>query len=206
LTRVHYLGVELTVLAPAQDRRVRRSRSALMRAAVELVSERGTANVPISDLAEAADVSRQVLYQQFGDRETLLLEAALDLARRELVGEVSAESPGRAKTLAVARHFAGHRAYYRAVLTSSCGFALNQALTSLILPANRRILEEAIGARLDARTVEDLARFVTGGWGAVINTWVVEGADPLDPEEFTDRLMGVASAIFAALGVKEVPR
>jgi AcrR family transcriptional regulator len=67
------------------DRRARRSRRALMRAAVALVGERGSTNVPVSDLAEAADVSRQLVYQQFGDRDTLLLEAALDLATDELV-------------------------------------------------------------------------------------------------------------------------
>ncbi|MFE7836069.1 TetR family transcriptional regulator [Streptomyces sp. NPDC057474] len=38
-----------------------------------------------SDIAEAADVSRRVVYQHFGDRDTLLLEAGLGLARRELL-------------------------------------------------------------------------------------------------------------------------
>jgi len=50
-----------------------------------LVTERGTAAVSLSDIAEAADVSRRVVYQHFGDRDTLLLEAGLDLARRELL-------------------------------------------------------------------------------------------------------------------------
>ena len=69
-------------MLPARDRRVRRSRAALMAAAITLVTERGTADVPVSDLAEAADVSRRLVYQQFRDRDTLLLEAALDLAGR----------------------------------------------------------------------------------------------------------------------------
>jgi AcrR family transcriptional regulator len=71
------------------DRRVRRSRAALFRAAVELVGEQGTSNVAVSELAAAADVSRQLVYQQFGDRDTLLLEAALDLARRELTARIT---------------------------------------------------------------------------------------------------------------------
>src|SRR2546421_10108622 len=68
-----------------RDRRVQRSRSALMAAAVRLVSERGTTTIPVTDLAEAANVSRQLVYLQFGDRESLLVEAAVDLLRRELV-------------------------------------------------------------------------------------------------------------------------
>jgi hypothetical protein len=39
----------------------------------------------------AADVSRQLVYQQFGDRDTLLLEAALDLATTELVRRVTGD-------------------------------------------------------------------------------------------------------------------
>jgi AcrR family transcriptional regulator len=49
-----------------------------MAAAVRLVSERGTTALPVTDLAEAADVSRQLVYLQFGDRDALLVAAAAD--------------------------------------------------------------------------------------------------------------------------------
>lgn len=194
------MTLESTATAPAQDRRVRRTRAALMGAAVALVAERGTTAVALSDIAEAADVSRQVVYQQFGDRDTLLLEAALDLARTELLpglAEASNTSARRARPLAVARHFADHRSFYRAMLTGSCAFALNKALTGLLTPFNRQVIHQLGGDGLDARTVEDLATFLTGGGAAFFNTWVVEGADPLDPEEFTDRLMRMVSVATA---------
>jgi AcrR family transcriptional regulator len=35
------------------------------------VTDCGTANVPISDIADAADFSRRVVYEHFGDRDTL---------------------------------------------------------------------------------------------------------------------------------------
>jgi AcrR family transcriptional regulator len=166
-----------------------------MRAAVTLVTERDTADVPISEIAEAADVSRRLVYQQFRDRDTLLLEAALDLARRELLPRV-ADGPGpRARTLALASHMAGYRPFYRAVLTSPCGFALSRALGGLFLPLNRQAVQLVFGERLGARTAEDLATFLTGGWGAFVDTWVVGEPDPLDPEEFTDRLLRAASAL-----------
>src|SRR5258706_15909316 len=97
-----------------QDRRVLRSRSALMRAAVALVAERGTAAISISDIAEAADVSRQLVFLHFGDRDALLLEAALDLARRELLPHLrdTPEAPiGHGRALATACHFADHRSF-----------------------------------------------------------------------------------------------
>jgi AcrR family transcriptional regulator len=192
---------ELPTTPPAQDRRVRRSRSALMAAAVALVTERGSVAVPVSDIADAADVSRQLVYQQFGDRDTLVLEAALDLIQRELLARIAdvSHATERASTLAMARYFADHQGFYRALLTSSCAFALNKALTGLFMPLNRQHIRQMCGERLDHRTVDDLATFITGGAAVVVNTWVVEGEDPLDPEEFTDRLMRMRSVVTAAM-------
>ena len=198
---MHYLGVDLNVAEPALDRRVRRSRAALMRAAVALVTERGTTAVALSDIAATADVSRRVVYQHFGDRDTLLLEAGLDLARRELLPHLAErpEATGRARALAVARHFADHRVFYRALLTGSCAFALDRGLISLLLPVNRQGLQHVYGDRLAPQAIEDLATFMTGGGAAFVTAWVVEGPDPLDPEAFTDRLLGTVSVMTTAM-------
>jgi AcrR family transcriptional regulator len=192
--------MELNGPEPVRDRRVRRSRAALMRAAVELVTERGTAAVALSDIAETADVSRRLVYQHFGDRDTLLLEAGLDLARRELLPRLAdlPQTAGRERALAVARHFAEHRVFYRALLTGPCAFALDRGLIGLLLPVNRQGLRQAYGDRLDAQAIDDMATFLTGGGAAFVTTWVVEGADPLDPEAFTDRLLRVTSVLPAA--------
>ncbi|MEU4248047.1 TetR/AcrR family transcriptional regulator [Amycolatopsis sp. NPDC026612] len=196
------MTADWTTEAPAKDRRVRRSRAALMQAAVELVSGRDTTAVPVSEIAEAADVSRQVLYQQFGDRDTLLLEAALDLVRRELLGDLAGLASPRdeqASFLALGRHFAAHRRFYRALLTGASAYALNKALTGLFLPLNREHLGHALGGHLDATDLDDLATFLTGGAGAFVNTWVVDGPDPLDPEEFAGRLARMRSVVTAMI-------
>lgn len=179
-----------------RDPRVRRTRAAVLRAAFDLVSERGTTAVTISEIAEAADVSRRVVYQHFGDLDTVLLEAGLDLARRELL-ECAAEpqepADARAGALAVTRHFAEHRVFYRALLTGSCAYALDRGLISLLLPANRQAIEQVHGGRLSPQAVDDLAAFITGGAGSFVTAWVVEGAP--DPEAFTDRLMALMSLL-----------
>lgn len=191
--------LQLSTPEPIRDRRVRRSRSALMRAAVDLVKERGTAALSITDIAEAADVSRQVLYQQFGDRDTLLLEAALDLVRNDLLTALE-EAPGepgldRATMLTSVRHFAEHRVFYRALLTSASSYALTNGLSTLFLPLYRQALQHLHGARLDADVIEDLATFAAGGVATLINAWLVDVDDPLNPEQFTDRLMRVITVI-----------
>lgn len=197
------MRADWTTEAPVKDRRVRRSRAALMRAAVDLVSERDSTAVAVSEIAEAADVSRQVLYQQFGDRDSLLLEAAQDLVRRELLTELPDDE--RAALLALARHFAAHRRFYRALLTGASAFAFTEALTGLFLPHNRRHLGRALGDVLDPQGVEDLATFLTGGAGAVVNAWVVDGPDPLDANAFADRLMRVRTVVTSMI-TKEAVR
>ena len=176
---------------------MRRTRAALFSAVVSLVTERGTAAVALSDIAEVADVSRRVVYQHFGDRDTLLLEAGLDLARRELLPQLADDPrvPARDRALAVARHFAEHRVFYRALLTGSCAFALDRALISLLMPVNRRGLQHVYGDRLTPEAIDDLAIFIAGGGSAFVTKWVVEAPDPLDPDAFTDRLLLTTAAL-----------
>jgi len=189
------------VASRTRDRRVLRSRSALMRAAVALVGERGTTAIPIPDIAEAADVSRQLVYLHFGSREMLLLEAALDLARKELLPhlqDVSDDLSGRVQALATARHFADHRSFYRAMLTGSCAFALTEALNGFFYPLNQQFARWLLGEGHDLTASDDLAMFLTGGGAAMFNAWVINGEDPLDPEQFADRLLRALSVLSGA--------
>lgn len=186
--------------SPAKDRRVRRTRAALLGAAVALVSERGTANVPVSDIADAAGVSRQLVYLHYGDRDRLLLEAALDLARRELAEPWQAApetAVGRARALAIARHFAAHRAFYCAMFNSASAFALNREVSGLLSP----LRSEAARARalMPRQLGDDLDAFITGGIGAIIYLWVTEEQGPLDAEAMADRLVAVGDLLNAAL-------
>lgn len=176
------------------DRRVVRSRSTLMAAAVRLVSERGTTAIPVTDLAEAANVSRQLVYLQFGDRDSLFVETAVDLVRRELLPqfECGVKTPLEG-TLAMVRHFTGHRSFYRAMMTGSCAFSLNRALDSTFSSHNKQFMRELFGEEM----AEDMGRFISGGTSAIVNHWLIEATEPVDPEELTDRLVRVHASIFA---------
>ncbi|MDT7786978.1 MAG: hypothetical protein QOF58_5397 [Pseudonocardiales bacterium] len=188
--------MDLHVVEPARDRRVRRTRAAVLRAAFDLVTARGSTAVTLSEIAEAADVSRRVVYQHFGDLDTVLLEAGLDLARRELLprlADLREPVDERSECFAMARHFADHQVFYAALLTGPCAFALDRGLISLLLPVNRQAIQLFYGDRLTEQAVDDLAAFITGGAGSFVTAWVVAGAP--DPEAFTDRLMAVISLL-----------
>ncbi|MEU9174985.1 TetR/AcrR family transcriptional regulator [Streptomyces sp. NPDC048420] len=189
----------------SRDRRVRRSRAALMEAAVRLVSQRGTTAIPVTDLTEAADVSRKLLYLHFGDRDTLLVAAAVDLVTRELLPRIgSAPEETRLQVLEMARHFAGRRAFYRAMLTGACAFTMTTALNDLFGSFNRKAAHELF-PDIDPDTAQDLAAFVAGGTGAIVNHWLIDGHDPLDPEELTDRLLRLSAAFALTRPADEGP-
>jgi AcrR family transcriptional regulator len=176
------------------DRRVSRSRSALLAAAVRLVSERGTTAIPVTDLADAANVSRQLVYLQFGDRDALLVAAAADLVTRELLEgsqefQVDDMRPG---VLATTRHFAEHQAFYRPMLTGTCAYAMSRTMNRVFQPFNARFLLERFTG-LDEATAHDLAMFSAAGAGEIVNDWVINGPEPLDPDEAADRLMRLAA-------------
>ncbi|MER5427177.1 TetR/AcrR family transcriptional regulator [Streptosporangium roseum] len=188
------MDVELPEGSEVGDRRVRRSRSALLSAAVRVVTERETTEVSVTELAEAADVSRRVLYQHFGDRDTLLAAAAVDLVTRELLPRLPHEPEAMAETPVLARHFAEHRRFYRAVLTGSCAHAATRAVSGLFHPLSTASARRLFGG-IDDQVVGEVADFFTGGTVMALSRWLVEGPEPLDPQEFTERLLRIQSVL-----------
>jgi AcrR family transcriptional regulator len=169
-----------------------------MAAAVHLVSERGTTAIPAAEFAEVADVSRKVLYLHFGDRDGLLVAAAVDLVERDLLTRVDEVGDDLDAQLRVTtHHFAQHRSFYRPMLTGSCAFgmtsALNRLFGSLSAPTVRRSF---LG--LDARSTDDLAVFFAGGASTVVNDWLINSADPLDPDDMVERLLRISSVLVPA--------
>lgn len=180
----------------SQDRRVRRSRAALFAAAVRLVSERGTTSVSITELAEAADMSRQALYSQFEDRDSLLVAAGLDLMERDLFPRLSqhAEGDPRAMALVGAEHLARHRVYYRALATGSCAYAVKQAVIDAV-GSWQASLDRPLAPGLDLNGADVMTTFVVGGMFAVFSQWLIAGEEPPDPQLVTDQVLSVAAAL-----------
>ncbi|AWW41468.1 TetR/AcrR family transcriptional regulator [Streptomyces cadmiisoli] len=187
----------LPVGPEVRDRRVQRSRSALLSAAVRLVGERGTTAVSATELAEAADVSRRVLYLHFGDRDGVLIAAAVDLVTRELLTQLPQELEDAPTALAVARHFAEHRSFYRPLLTGSCAYSAIRTVVSLFRQQSVSSARQLFGD-LDEQIVGEVADFFTGGMAMALTEWLVDGPTWLDPEEFAARLVRIQSVLSGA--------
>lgn len=178
------------------DRRVQRTRAALFEAAVRLVSERGTTAITVTELADAAGVSRQVVYLQFGDRDSLLAAAAVALAERELYPLFPdlSEDTLRTRALSAARHLSAHHRFYRALVTGSCAFALRTAAIRSFELLHR----QATVSVFTTTQPEDAAAagtFLIGGVMAVIDDWLLtQNNQEPDPNVLTDRLLTLTTA------------
>src|ERR1039458_7643231 len=58
-----------------RDRKKQATRRALRNAALELVAERGFANVTVEDIAEAADVATRTFFNYFPSKESAVIGA-----------------------------------------------------------------------------------------------------------------------------------
>lgn len=175
------------------DPRIERTRAALLAAAITVVRQRGTTEVPLTDIAKTAGVSRQAAYLHYRDLTELLLDAAIDLIERE-VGPFAPLTDPRGATMRMTTHFHDHRDFYRAMLSGRCAYALHLRILELL----RHSAPESMWA-LDSRLATDLGNFVTGGAGTIITQWVLDPADESTPHELADRIEAVQDAVASGL-------
>jgi AcrR family transcriptional regulator len=187
--------------ANSRDRRAIRSRDAILGAGTELVRERDTIDLSISEIAVRADVSRQAVYLHYRDRNQLLIDAAVALFTREFLGEFDEQSRTMLDgTLLLTQHFEANRDFYRVLLGGPCAYELNRRLFVMLQPFNIEAVRHLFGNDLDDQLLASLSALLTGGFGQLINSWVIsrEPGRP-GPEEFALHLTRVLDAFAPSL-------
>lgn len=177
------------------DPRALNSRRQILSAAVDVVSEAGSADVSVSTIARVAGVSRQAVYLHYPDRDAILTAAATDLIMRSAppadgreLDPTSPDTPHSVRQLT--QHLAQYRSFYRAlarVATSS--------ITQLVMTYFDVEDASDVQPDLPPETLRDLARFYSGGIAALLADWMRDTAE--EPHEaVADRIW----AVFQVLG------
>ena len=113
------------------DRRNERTRRAVMKATVELLESSGP-RVGLTEIAQAAGVSRKAVYENFGSREQVLRQVTRGLLRSDpdLGRADHPEDTAALQLLAqhLAQHVLGYRGFYTAALTGPGGYAVRTAM------------------------------------------------------------------------------
>lgn len=176
-----------------------RRRDQLLEVALALFGRRGYHATSMDDIAEAAGVTKPVLYQHFRSKKGLYLEL-IDAVGADLAEEVSASAT--AEEDRQRRLLAGFRAYFRFVAERTDAFRLLfgsgariEADTEAIGRVERRLsaaIAELIEADIDAGHRELLATAIVGAAEVTSRRWVTAVDTAVSPTERgdTDDLRG----------------
>ena len=180
-----------------QDRRVRKTKTRIFEALIELMMEKGYDRVTVQDIIDRADVGRSTFYAHYRDKEALL-ESGFEELRPFFEASEDDSDP----SLAIFRHIGEYTHVYRAIAGRRGG--------QVVIAHLRRMLAELYGARLRARM--DRAREPSVPLDAVVEylvsaligivQWGLERSEPATPEQLHDwfrRL--VTPGVRDALGV-----
>ena len=186
-----------------RDRRAQQTREEILQAARQLFAERGYSRTSVRDIAEAAGISAQTVYDSFGSKQALVarLNDLIDAEAR--VGEIVGAAVRSEDPRAVAAMSAG----VTRSIVENCGDILHALVTGAAAePELRSVLDEghrrhvegarsvvrnlkklgALGNRVDTRAAADTLAAITDfqfalllrdgyGWSLDrIETWMAD--------------------------------
>ncbi|ULJ73657.1 TetR/AcrR family transcriptional regulator [Rhizobium gallicum] len=169
------------------DRRVGRTKTALHRALISLILERGYDSITVEEICQTANVGRSTFYLHYTSKDDLK-QSGLDSLRRQLADSAArAVHDGRPRegfdfSLAMFEHARDHIDLYRALAGSRGG--------TVALGTIRQILSDLVrnelAAKPDAPSPDPIPRdlvvhYVVGAFMAVL-TWWLDGGAELPPQ------------------------
>lgn len=151
------------LVAQRQDRRVTRTRNALIDAYGHLVLHRRKRHIRVTDIVEQADVGRSTFYEHYRSADGLFLEA---LSRPlAILADAAAGAGDPVKLAALLRHFWENRQRARDMLTGRRGEQVSRLLADMVEARLRaKGIEPAIPLRLAALQMADAAWAPIRGW------------------------------------------
>ena len=187
------------------DPRAERVRTRLREAAFALAHERPVDQLTVGDIVGRAEVSRQVFYQHFADRDdavatafTVAFAAATaDLGCLEVTAAGHADA--RARILRLFDFAAEHRSMYRNIVPSAVTQRVVTAFRAELQPACEEIATQGmpVVSPIASLTPESVTRFLVGGFMEVLRSWM---EDP-DSTDLSGRVSAALDTVNALLGL-----
>jgi AcrR family transcriptional regulator len=178
------------VSQPAENLRVRRTRTLLREALVDLIEERGFDKITVGQITDRAMVSRAAFYRNYRDKYHLV-EQIFDEAMARLRGTIGGdERPALDRWISFFEHLDAYHRMYRALLgrKGSPWFAdrMRASLTDMVAPHFPPPKTTATPGLVPA---------VLASMFAASITWWLEHDRPIPPREIATRSASLAAAI-----------
>ena len=164
-----------------------------------MAHERPVDEITVGDLVARAEVSRQVFYRHFRDRDDAVGVAFTH--EFQAVASSAGVSGGDARTriLHLFAFAADHRAMYRNSVPSTVTQHVVTAFRDALLPACEQIAAQgmAVLAAIAPLPAEAVTRFLVGGFMEVLRSWM---EDP-DATDLNARVSAALDTVDALLGI-----
>jgi AcrR family transcriptional regulator len=182
--------------AHSVDPRAERVRTRLREAAFALAHERPVDELTVGDIVARAEVSRQVFYQHFRDRDDAVA-TAFTVAFAAATADI--DSDARARILRLFDFAAEHRSMYRNIVPSAVTQRVVTAFRAELQPACVQIATHGmpVVSPIASLTPESVTRFLVGGFMEVLRAWM---EDP-DSTDLTGRASAALDTVNALLGL-----
>jgi AcrR family transcriptional regulator len=182
--------------AHSVDPRAERVRTRLREAAFALAHERPVDELTVGDIVARAQVSRQVFYQHFHDRDDAIA-TAFTVAFAAATADI--DSDARARILRLFDFAAEHRSMYRNVVPSAVTQRVVTAFRAELQPACVQIATHGmpVVSPIASLTPESVSRFLVGGFMEVLRAWM---EDP-DSTDLSGRASAALDTVNALLGL-----
>lgn len=176
----------------SEDLRVRRTRKLLQQAFIELTVEKGFAALTVRDITERAMVNRSTFYRHYLDKYDVLEEYLNEIY--ELTASQDAPGP-----LNLLKHIQQRADFYRVMLGPKGDPFFAQRFRQNTEKRFRSVSAQALPEpETDALPVDlRLSCIAYAGLGAT--AWWLEQEQPCSPEQLTDWLSQISSAIAGPL-------
>jgi AcrR family transcriptional regulator len=192
--------------AKAADRRVRRTRTSLLMALLDLIVEKGYEDVTVQDIVDRANVGRSTFYTHFLDKRELLLSGVEELReflvqqRAVLDGSAAASARLLPYSLPLFQHIQRNFRVCRVLLGSHSG-AIGE-------PHMRRILTDLVRQEMTASVplgvtpavpLDAVVHYTVSAFVGLLTWWTDEQL-PCSPEEIDQQfraltMPGIATAL-----------
>jgi AcrR family transcriptional regulator len=178
----------------ATDRRIAKTRIALLGAMLDLLPERGWDNLNVQEICDAANVGRSTFYLHYASKEELLSEGlnSLRLRLKNEASMVNSESEPLAFLSGLIQHMVEQRKLFKAVIGKRSGHVIERRFRQMI---QQLVWDEFARMEFDGLTRSITTSYVSGGLVDVFSWWL-DAVNPPTPaaleltiRKFTDSVL-----------------
>ncbi|WP_046234701.1 TetR/AcrR family transcriptional regulator [Paenibacillus algorifonticola] len=176
------------------DRRITRTKEAILQSFITLVSEKDFESITINDIADRANINRGTVYFHFDDKYDLLNKCIDENLNKMISATTETNASGetvdliKSSFLPVMNYFAENHRFYASMLANKGIPAFRERMLELVTSHIKLHID--MGGNNQNYSKELVTQFMGSAFVGVIEWWILNNM-PQSPIEVADQLWGL---------------